>query len=375
MTLVLSALAFVLLLTLLVIVHELGHFAVAKWTGITVEEFGFGLPPMAKKLFTWKGTLFSMNWIPFGGFVRLQGENSMDPAERTRKGSFASASIPARFSVLVAGVFMNFVVALALLTFGFWMWNWVPTYLTLDALREGEARQDVSVEWGLYVSDVLEGQMAEEAGVTADGVLKAIDGQEVSVVDEVLALQSGKRSVQYTLLYGEGLDEEKVIRVSVEEGKTGIALSELAFDVAGLNRSFAGGFELALRETWVVTAGTIQGIGSLLSSLVMEQSVPEGIAGIVGIAQLTHDSIKEGIMMYLRLVALLSLSLAVLNILPFPALDGGRVVFVLFEVVSGRPVNRRLEVISNGVGILFLMALMAAVTWNDILRIVSTSSS
>ena len=268
---------------------------------------------------------------------------------------------------------MNFIVARALFTLGFWVWKWVPTYLTLDALRQGEVRQEVTVEWGLYVSEVIEGQMAEKAGVTSDGVLKAVDGQEVSKVDEVLELQAGKRSVNYTLMYGEELDEEKTLGVSVIEGKTGIALSELAFNVVGNERGFKDGIKLALRETWVVTAGTIQGVGSLISSLFINQSVPEGIAGIVGIAQLTHDSLQEGVMMYLRLVALLSLSLAILNILPFPALDGGRVVFVLFEVVSGRPVNRRLEVISNGVGILFLMALMVAVTWNDILRIVSTS--
>ena len=102
MTILLSALAFFVLLTLLVLVHELGHFAVAKWAKVRVEEFGFGLPPRAKKLFTWDATLFSLNWIPFGGFVRLQGETSLDREERIRPGSFAAASIPARLAILLS---------------------------------------------------------------------------------------------------------------------------------------------------------------------------------------------------------------------------------------------------------------------------------
>jgi len=117
--------------------------------------------------------------------------------------------------------------------------------------------------------------------------------------------------------------------------------------------------------------GNIQGIGSLLKSLTLSQKVPQDIAGIIGIAQLTHDSLQQGFMKYLRLVALLSLSLGVLNILPFPALDGGRAAFVLYELVARRPANRRVEVMTNGIGILLIMVLMVAVTWNDILRLLS----
>jgi len=227
------------------------------------------------------------------------------------------------------------------------------------------------VQWGLYISEVLEGGMAEQAGIASDGVLKAVDGQEVLRVEEVLAHQEGKRTVEYTVLSGEEFTEEQVIQVGVQEGRTGVALSEFALDVQGVKRSFGDGARLALRETWMVTKGTVEGIGALMQSLIFQQRVPKGIAGIVGIAQLTHSSIQEGVLVYLRLVALLSLSLAVLNILPFPALDGGRMIFVLFEMLSGRPMNRQIEVITNGVGILFIMVLMVAVTWNDIARLLS----
>ena len=114
---------------------------------------------------------------------------------------------------------------------------------------------------------------------------------------------------------------------------------------------------------------TVKGIGHLVSSLVTRATVPEGITGIVGIAQLTHTSVQEGFMTYLRLVALLSLSLAALNILPFPALDGGRLLFVLIEVIARRPINRRFEVTTNAVGFGLLLLLIGLITYHDIARL------
>ena len=378
MTVVISGIAFLALLTLLVIVHEFGHYLAAVWSRVRVEEFGFGIPPRAMKLFSYKETLFSLNYIPFGGFVRLQGENSLDPNERERAGSFAAASIPARLFILVAGVCMNLLVAVLLFTFGFWLWNWVPTYLTLDELRGGEARGEVQVDWSLYISEVVDGAPAATAGIKEGGVLTAVDGTPVTSVDEVLGLQEGKRLVTYTVKYpetngGEEFAEEETVKVNLKDGKAGVALSPFALDLRVSDRSFFTGVTLALRETWTVTVGTVKGVGVLLKSLAFEQRVPPDIAGIVGIAQLTYTSVQEGFMKYLRLVALLSLSLAVLNILPFPALDGGRILFVAYELLLRRPVNRRVEVITNGVGIALIMALMIAVTWNDILRIISSS--
>jgi regulator of sigma E protease len=382
MTLVLSALAFLLLLTLLVLVHELGHFAAARWAKVTVEEFGFGLPPRAKKLFTQKGTLFSLNYIPFGGFVRLQGETSLDAEERTREGSFAAASIPARLIILLAGVFMNFVLAIILLVLGFSLWRWIPTYITLDDLRAGAERQEVDAEWGMYVSEVISGGSAEQSGVASGGLLVSVNNVAVTRVQEVLAFQKDAASVRYTLRYPSATSEdrmnfteEKSYTIPVEEGKTGVALSEFALHLSGKNHSLAKATALAFRETRVVMVQTVRGAGMLLFSLLSHGKVPEGITGIVGIAQLTHASVQEGFMTYLRLVALLSLSLAALNVLPFPALDGGRMLFVLMEMVTGKPVYRRLEVVTNGIGFFFILLLIVAVTLSDILRIFSSMPS
>ena len=374
MMFVLSALAFLVLLTLLVLIHEFGHFAVARWAGVHVEEFGFGLPPRARKLFAWQGTLFSLNWIPFGGFVRLRGETSTEREERERPGGFAAASIPARLSILVAGVFMNFFLALVLLTLGFSLWRWVPTYLTIDALQAGAARNEVSVTWGLFISDVLPDGSAKGAGVAAGAVLTAVDGTPVATAEDVLWAQAGKQSVQYTLRTGSAFTEEKTLRVGVHDGKTGVALSPFALQITGNSHSLGMAVALALRETRTITVQTVRGAGVLLSSLLSTGRVPKGITGIVGIAQLTHDSVQEGFLTYLRLVALLSLSLAALNVLPFPALDGGRMLFVFAEMVLRRPVNRRLEVITNTVGFFIILVLIAAVTLNDIIRVFSSSS-
>ena len=375
MTMVLSALAFIALLTVLVIIHEFGHFICARYAKVNVEEFGFGLPPMLMKLFKWQGTVFTLNWIPFGGFVRLQGETSMDPEERMLPGSFAHASIRARLGILVGGVFMNFLLAFVIFFFGFWMLNWVPTYFSVDDLREASGRGSVTVDWGLYVSDILPGTAAEKARVPRDSILRSVDGVQVTTVEEVLALQRGKNRVRYSLLTGKAFQEQKEIQVSVQQGKTGIAVSEYAIDAHGNNPSIVGAVMLAFRETWTATVATMRGVGSLVSSLVRERIVPKGVTGVVGIAQMTYTSLQEGVMVYLRLVAIVSLSLAVLNILPFPALDGGRMIFVIYEMFTGSPFNRKLEVIINSIGILLIMLLMAMVTWNDVVRIFEVTPS
>ena len=371
MMFVLSALAFFVLLTLLVLIHEFGHYAVARWMGVSVEEFGFGLPPRAKVLFTLRGTIFSLNTIPFGGFVRLRGEASVDPLERNRPGSFTAASIPARLGILVAGVVMNFLLAVVILSSGFALWRWVPTYLSLDSLEAGAARGEVDVTWNLYVSEVVEGSKAEEAGVLSDAILAAVNGIPVTKVGEVLELQTGTSSVEYTLRTGKEFTEEKRVSVTVENGKTGVALSEFASMIRGRRHSLLEAVRLSFRETWTVMVQTVQGAGKLLTSVLLQGKVPKGITGIVGIAQLTHASIQEGFLTYLRLVALLSLSLAALNVLPFPALDGGRILFVLVEMLTGRPMHRRFEIITNALGFAVILALITVVTLNDLFHLFS----
>ncbi|MDO8648953.1 MAG: M50 family metallopeptidase [Candidatus Peregrinibacteria bacterium] len=369
MTVLLSALAFFILLTVLVLIHEWGHFIAARKSGVTVEEFGFGLPPRVKTLFWKGGTRFSLNWIPFGGFVRLQGENADTEARRTAPGSFGRASIPARIVILTAGVAMNFLFAILVFTLGFSVGRWTPTYLSIEEMQAAADRGEIQMQLSVLIDDVISGGGAAQVGVPPTSILTAIDGQPVRTPADVPPLQAGKKTAKYTVLTGENFAEEKTIDVPLVEGKSGVSLRSFPRDLQSPQRSFLTAIGLSLREAKVMTEQTVIGMAKLFTSLARTGRVPEGITGIVGIAQLTHASVQEGFMTYLRLAALLSLSLAVLNILPLPALDGGRLLFVLFELVRRRPANRRFELMTNAIGFAFLVLLILLITYHDILRL------
>lgn len=369
MIIIVSAIAFVLLLTLLILIHELGHFVFARIFGVDVEEFGFGLPPKIRTLF-WRGrTEFTLNWVPFGGFVKLKGENEANLEKRLERGSFAAAGTVQRLLILFGGVAMNFILAYALLVFGFSVGQWVPNfYSTVEKMQEAAARGEITLEFGVYVTEVLPGSPAEQAGLTKDSAIQAVDGQPVETPDEVIALQEGKDTVTYTLLEGTERITRQVV-MELEDGKAGVQISSYARKLAAPRRSLPKAIVLATRETAFMCAQTIVGIAKLFRSLLTRAQVPEGITGIVGIAVLTHSSVQEGFMTYLRLVALLSLSLAILNVLPLPALDGGRIAFVVLETIIRRPLNRKFELTTNAVGFLLLIVLIVVITFNDVIHL------
>lgn len=369
MSIIISALAFLFLLSFLVILHEFGHFFAARFFKVTVEEFGFGLPPRFATMFHWLGTRFSLNAIPFGGFVRLKGENAEDEHERYAEGSFSRASVLGRIVILCAGVFMNFLLAILIFTVGFSAGKWIPTYLTFEDMIAASDRGDIHFLPGVLVNEVASDGTAAEAGVPAKAILLKVDGTEVILPQEVAQLQKDKEQVTYTLLVGENFEEEKTITVPVRGGITGIVLSPFPRDLSAPDRSLPEAFVLALREAKIVLVQTVLGLAQLGKSLTRTLTVPEGITGPVGIAQLTFASVQEGFSTYMRLVALLSLSLAALNILPFPALDGGRLVFVLIEAIRGRPTNRTFELMTNMIGFLCLIGLILLITYYDIVRL------
>ncbi len=381
MLLLVSAIAFIVLLTGLVIIHEWGHYITAKLAGVEVEEFGFGLPPRAKTLFRRKGTVFSLNWIPFGGFVRLKGENE---TTRRASGSFGAAPLYKRCIILLAGVFMNLLLAIILFTVGFTWGQWLPTYLTDRDLQAAVDRGEVNATLSVVVSDVTEGGRADRAGVMSGSILASIDGKEVRFPEDVKAFQLGKTSVRYVLLSGSGFTQTSNLTVSVADGLSGILIRGAVRDLSIPKRSVLDGFVLALRETQVVTVQTIIGLKELVISLVSQVRVPEGVTGIIGIAELTYVSVEQGFMVYLRLVALLSLSLAVLNVLPFPALDGGRLALILLESALSSPLVQRVpllkravssfvtfEQMANAIGFLLLLLVILFVSVYDVIRLVA----
>ncbi len=367
MTVIVSALAFLVLLSFLVFIHECGHFFAARSAKVIVEEFGFGLPPRAKTLFVSGGTRFSLNWIPFGGFVRLKGENAVSERERRAAGSFAHASITARVIILVAGVFMNFLFAILIFTIGFSVWHWIPTYVTAEETKQAIGRGEIILNGGVRLVSLQPEGTAAKAKVPVPGTILKVDDVNITFPTDVVDAQKDKSSVVYTIQPDAEPGKTVTVTVPVVEGRTGVEIQSP--DITAPTRSLPHAVLLSLREAKVTTVQTIVGIAHLFKSLAWSGSVPEGITGIVGIVQLTHTSVQSGFLSYLRLMAVLSLSLAIFNILPFPSLDGGRLLFVIIEAVAQRPAPRRFELVTNTVGFLILILLMVLVTFNDILRL------
>ncbi len=541
---VLTIIAFVIIFSLLILIHELGHFAMAKRAGIKVEEFGFGLPPRlwGKK----KGeTIYSINWIPFGGFVRMFGEDANDPKLLRSKRSFVAKSMRARTLVIIAGVVMNFLLAWVLLTIGFLAgmqpllvpedvlpqvkeggivvetglnvlevedsslaavagfevgdklyaldgeelvrFNLdsfqTPEVSTYSVIRDGESldigisedmlvdfepevdkfglefvdyslfprvkvfeldegtdsyraglregdlvvsvndeqifntedfegairganvldfviyrdglEQNIIVDRGeakrVVVSSVIPGSPAFEAGILGGDVIVSINGKEMSESGEIISFvgenfESGNPGLAYLI----ERDSERIFYEVQpgEDGRIGVYLSELMSynDQTGLSlyNSDALTSVLEIKEEQYplhvapikafsesvrmakMTAGMFVGF---IKGLVSNGEVPDSVAGPVGIAQMTHTFVQEGIVPLMRFTAILSLSLAVINILPFPALDGGRLLFIVVELITGRRVKQRYESMIHGLGYMLILAMILAVTYSDILRL------
>jgi len=538
MSYLLTIIAFIVIFSVLILVHEFGHYIMAKRAGIKVEEFGFGLPPRlwGKK----KGeTIYSINWIPFGGFVRMLGEDQADPTMMKSKRSFAAQPMRARVKVIVAGVTMNFLLAWLLIWIGFTagMQPLLGPDDVLPAINNGQ----VVLEEGVKIKAVDNGSLAAIAGFKADDIIYSINGEKIEdnnlaaitkdpaktfgvirdgkpVSLQISNVNSDKNVVQKlgltfydfgdfprvkifdlkpnTVAYHAGLRSEDVVltvngeqvfgipqyeslirgvpkleyavlrdgvvqQVIVErtkarqviisgiipdspaekaglksedviltingkamsdgqevvnyvqehkseqlaymvdrggqqlfyeikagsDGHIGAALSELMSyvddqgmslynvdqlasvkEIKNVQYPFYVGIYKSLGETWKLAVNTVKGFGDFFSSLISKGEVPATVSGPVGIAQMTHVFVEEGFIPLLRFVAILSLSLAVLNILPLPALDGGMLLFVLIEFIIGRRLNKRFENYVHAFGYLLILALILVVTYSDIMK-------
>ena len=349
MEIVVTILEFFAVLAVVVMVHEFGHFAAAKAFGIKVNEFGFGFPPRLLRVFRRGDTEYTINLLPLGGFVKLEGEN--DPSEPR---SLAGKGVGTRFIVLVAGVFMNLVLAIVLLS-GLFMF-------TTEELRVG---------------DVMQGSPADLAGVLPGDVVLAINGKSVKVVSDLadqIDLNRG-REIEWNV---KRVDQRQrvllVPRVNPPpgEGATGITIQPWNVQQWSPSRppweALAEGSKLAAS------------VPAALKDAVVDWANGDGeipFAGPVGIAQGTGEVAREfGLVSLIPLAALFSMSLAILNILPIPALDGGRIFFVLLEWVRrGKRIPPEKEGLVHLIGFVVLITLiLGPLTYNDIMRLVEGKS-
>ena len=425
-----TVLIFVAIILVLVVAHELGHFTVAKLSGISVLEFGVGLPP---RLFAFEfgGTVYSVNLLPIGGFVRMLGEE--DPTHPT---SFASKGALTRLAVLVAGPAVNAVLPIALLTFALMVPHSVPVtdIVVLDVidgspaaeagvqpgdfireadgraldnsadlvgavhrrlgadtswvverdgalveLRLAEVRIDPPEGQGatgillrdarLTVESVASGSSAESVGLLAGDLLLSVAGASVLSEDAPTALAAGALEAAP----GEPVEILVIRAGEIVERSVGAPVGELSgytvsvYPLASRSRPVWR----AAGDSFVQMADILISFRNEISRLIAGSS-DLGFVGPVGIAQITGEVADAGLSPLITLAALLSINLAIVNILPFPALDGGRIMFVLLELArGGRRISPGKERTAHLIGFGLLMTFILMISINDIQRLVS----
>ncbi len=341
---------FIVVLTPVVLIHEFGHFIAAKLSNIRVEEFGFGLPPRALKLAERNGTIYSLNWIPLGGFVRPSGED--DP---TVPGGFAGASKRARLFVLSAGAGANFLAAIAIF--------WIALVLGPPAVAVGEVHpESPAMLAGLMVDDVI----LEVNGVRAEsgGVLRDVVDENAGSPINLLIIRDGEEIVVTLVPRQPGEFNNSTdgpIGISLKAATNGTRISRPPLEAAVDSLDFM----------WDNITLYASLPGMLISGEISAQEArPVSVVGISQIAGRAAENSAASRNLYpiLTMAAFINIALGLTNLLPIPALDGGRILFVLIEAVRGRRVEPERESMVHIIGMLVLLGLMAVMIFQDIVN-------
>jgi len=363
-----TILVFIIILGILVLVHELGHFVVARLNGIKAEEFGLGFPPRAvgfvrsEKTGKWlwvrgskavisKNTVYSLNWFPIGGFVKIKGEDGDGKKEQD---SFSSKPAWARVLVLAAGVLMNFFFAWLLLSATFML----GSYQDVTNQKVNGAK--------VLVQSVEENSPAQKMGLQAGDILLGNETEKFATVENMQAYVNANKGSEILLKVQRGKSEIQLAgtpRQQVSEGQGALGISSLS-EVVMKRFSF---FE-ALQEGWFEIGAIILLMLETFGRLFSGNRAGLTVTGVVGIASYTGQIIPLGFSFLLRFMAILSINLGVVNALPFPALDGGRILFILIEKIKGSAVRQEVEQFFHTAGFFILISLMIVVTYFDLVR-------
>lgn len=362
MDIVLFVLGIVLLIGL-VVLHEFGHAIAARRNGVEVEEFGIGFPPKAwgKKLKN--GTLFTLNWLPIGGFVKLKGEHD----SATGKGTYGGASLWVKTKILLAGVLVNWVTAVVI--FSILALVGMPKILPNQFAVEGDNHVTKGIV-GVY--EVVKDSPAERAGLKAGDVLVKFDGQEVTDASSVPTLTAQKAGQEVPIEYRRG-DETKTTVATLNkdrangQGFLGMTPSQ---EKPTIQRATWSAPVVGVAATVQFTAETFKGLGTTIANLFTAkfQEAGANVAGPVGIITIMKDSSTAGIVPVLFLIGIISLTLAVMNVLPIPALDGGRLFVTLVFRAFKKPLTEQREEAIQATGFLVLMILVVIITVLDVQR-------
>ncbi len=324
----------------LILVHELGHFLVAKFFGMQVDEFGIGFPPrIFSKQFS--GTLYSINLLPLGGFVRIHGETLSEAAFDEK--SFMVAKPWKRSLVIVAGVFMNFLLGWAIMSAIFFVGT--PSAILIEAVLPNSPASEVGLRQGDFVKDFSGAENFVE-------FIKNNAGKEIKLN-----------------INREGKDIEVLIipRINTKqgEGTLGVQIADAGIASHGFFESIFEGFKASLNIMTSIFVGLYQ----IISTFFVSGKLAEGFVGPVGVFGIAMQSANMGLIFLLQLIGMISLNLAALNVLPFPALDGGRLLFIIIEKIKGSRLTSRFEAYANGIGFSLLIVLILGVTFRDVARL------
>lgn len=353
-TVLITVLTFVGLLFVLVLAHEWGHFFTARRFGVRVDEFGFGFPPRLAKLWHRRGTDFTLNTIPLGGFVRLKGEDGSDAADSD---SFAHQKAWKRLIILFAGVAMNFLL-------GFFIFFGVYAYGVDTVVSKNDSA--VVTNARAIIGGVVKGSPAERAALQPGDEIISVNGVNIFNADQVRAGIRAAEGREVTLKIKRAGAEQEVRATPALLSVGVVALGIEVYDYGHVQFAVLPAARLAASDTYETSLLIFKTIGGIIKTFLSHGRLEEGVSGPVGIAVVTGQVARAGFVPFLQLVALMSINLGVLNALPFPALDGGRALFVVLEKILRKKVRMEIERSAHIIGFALLMALVVAVTYRDI---------
>jgi len=350
MSIFLLILQVVLVISLLIFFHELGHFLSARAVGVPIEEFGFGYPPRLLKIGEWKGTEITLNWIPFGGFVRPKGE-----ADETVEGGMASAPAWKRLFIAISGPLMNFLIGILIL---------IVIYSAIGVPASDQA----------LITQVSPGSPASSAGLETGDIITALNDMEITSLDQLIETINENVGQEITMTVERDEQVQTIALTPREnppegEGAVGIGLSN-PLKPAPISQSIGNAFATTgyiIRETVLLPVRLIRGsVDPALARPVGYKGIYDIYSQAVSMDQESDLVTAEPLPIYtLSIIANISLALGITNLLPIPALDGGRILFTLPELLFGKRIPQKWENVVNTVFFVLLIVLMVYITILD----------